>query len=135
MKIKNIFLPVILFIAILAGFTSCYGDSELQPPPGKINSQGSDIQGKFVDSEDFGNLQLTVSPRNANASITVYNDVYNSTEIFPPSNEDAAYYIEHIPVGKYSILVRPYNEEYDAKIVEDVYIKGNETLDLGNIEL
>jgi hypothetical protein len=83
---------------------------------------------------ETGSVRGVVHPSEAMATIEAsYNgEAIASTQADP---ETGAFAIDPLPPGTYTIVIIPGSEEYQQKVVNDVYIEEANDIDLGEIHL
>lgn len=132
-----------LSLVLAIGFSSCTQDTELKPAVKELRvidartweqRQMEDLGNgdETSSSDESGNVQMVVSPSAANATVRIYNDVYDSGEV--PSDEDAVLF-RYLPPGFYTIDITPANTIYSPVRFENVEILVNTLTDLGEIRL
>ena len=137
---KNKFHPalVALFLALVFTQFSCTKDS-IQPAGGKHDpvSAGKTnplIQSNYDPADGTGGLYLEVTPLEAKAVVTIYND----TNVYGPFGmnylEGVLTVSEMVP-GFYKVQIRPINTLYQPILIDNVEIVADNKTNLGLVEL
>jgi len=133
-------------ILISLSVASCSKDA-LQKPGAASPVSGNSVQNKMtpsglqglldsdpVDPIEIGSLRLAVAPIESKSSVTVYDGIYNSGEVFP-TDSTGSYFFRRLTAGTYSILIHPYNPNYGDVIIDNILIEPDMVTDLGTIGL
>ncbi len=137
---------IALSFAFLVSVIGCSKDALQAPSQSNLSSISENNQGKKIeginslssdDAQDeqlFGSLMLTVLPIESKSAVVVYNDNYNSGEIYGYDDEGVVK-IRRLETGTYNIQITPHNPGYSPVLIENVVITVGELTDLGIIEL
>jgi|CXWL01.1.fsa_nt_gi hypothetical protein len=140
MKTSNLLRCAAILPLFAFFFTSCSKDAIPKPDPAKDAAQSSSrfvpnsLSDEPTDDNGFGTIQLMVTPFEAKASVTVFNDFFSYGERYP--DENGIIYIPKIWEGTYSIRIHPYNPDFPNEvIINDITVTRDVVTDLGEIIL
>jgi len=141
MKNKFHLASTALFLAVLFSIVSCSKD-KIDPAGGSRSATNAGAAGRSVpefqqndyDALTTGSLVLQVTPLEAKAVVTVYNDNYTSGPLGVNATEGMIR-IEDLEPGQYSVLIKPINTEYLPMQIDNVEIIADTKTNLGTIIL
>jgi hypothetical protein len=139
---KNKFTPALIAMLFAVLFTqySCSKD-KLDPVGGRPESNAASTNkpptGYELNEDNAiiaGALFMQVTPLEAKAVVTVFNDTYTSGPLGMNATEGILR-LENLEPGIYNVMIKPINSAYLPMLIENVEIISDSKTNLGTITL